>query len=318
MSRRTFCRLMAASVGIGLLLAISACAPPTTSPQDVVKNYVDDAFAILETGIYAHGAKWHDEADQARQDLYVSPTISGTYRGLAKLAVLAGGRHSAFIEPAAADIAEDSSSPGTFATPEAKLDGSIAVLTLPSFNGTEDAAERYADAGVQAIQATSASATCGWIVDLRKNAGGNAFAMLAAVAPLLSNGPVAGFKDSEGEIKWISITDGKLPGFDTTPMSVNAAVVVLTSRYTASAAELVAVSFNSQPGARRVGEQTAGLTTSNVAHKLSDGATLIISTAWYVDRNGTTFTSALIPEDAVSQSPTVELDAAKQVLRRHC
>jgi C-terminal processing protease CtpA/Prc len=182
----------------------------------------------------------------------------------------------------------------------------------------DNAANTYANAGVNAIQANVTGASCGWVVDLRDNAGGNAFAMLAAVAPLLGDASVVGFAYPRGGTEWITVSAGRLTGFDTPPVEVKSAVDVLTNQRTASAAELVAVGFNGQANALRVGEATAGLTSSNVSHKLSDGASLLISVAWYVDRSQNEFTGPLQPDVEISLSPKAQLEKAVEDVRSRC
>jgi carboxyl-terminal processing protease len=125
----------------------------------------------------------------------------------------------------------------------------------------------------------------GWIVDLRGNAGGNMWPMLAGLGPLLGEGVAGAFHDSRGEnLNWF-YRDGaagyegaeswSYPRVEGVPYRVagSVTVAVLIDRGTASSAEAVAVAFRGKPHTRFLGEHTLGVSTNN--NNLSSGMELI-------------------------------------------
>ncbi|HEX2032930.1 MAG TPA: PDZ domain-containing protein, partial [Chloroflexota bacterium] len=77
-----------------------------------------------------------------------------------------------------------------------RLAGDVGYLELPEHvgRGADDAAneaqgERYASEAHQLMREVDEPAVRGWIVDLRRNQGGNLWPMLAALGPLLGEAP---------------------------------------------------------------------------------------------------------------------------------
>ena len=150
----------------------------------------------------------------------------------------------------------------------------------------------------------------GWLIDLRGNGGGNMWPMLAGIGPVVGEGMLGSFENSEGQSdSWFyragkagtRSQDGK-EEFDAevlTPPSVfdNLPwVAVLLDRGTASSGEAVAVSFAGRARERSFGEHTAGFSTSNHMFQLSDGAALFLCTAIEMDRNGKRYQDGIDPD----------------------
>ncbi|MEJ6555377.1 S41 family peptidase [Microbacterium esteraromaticum] len=284
-----------------------------------VAHYADAAVEYMEDGLYAEGPAWEAKRDEAIAKLYRAASIEDTYPLLESLVVEAGGLHSALLTPA--DVARNSASfdpEAEFPLPAVQSVGAgISALTLPAFNGTETAAvARYQEAALSAVKDARAQTSCGWIVDVRSNGGGNAYPMLSSVAPLLSDGRVLGFRNRNSNTTWISVSNGNLHADmaavppPTPNFSVDQPVAVLTDRATASAAETVVVAFSGQLRTAQFGTPTAGLTTSNETHLLSDGAALVVSTAYYVNRHGKIFNARIAPTSNLAAWDTVETAVA--------
>lgn len=79
-------------------------------------------------------------------------------------------------------------------------------------------------------------------------------------------------------------------------------VVVLTSSDTSSASEAVAISFIGRPNTLSVGRPTGGLTSANAPIPLSDGAMLVVATAYEADRDGNVYTESIHPDKEVAES----------------
>ncbi len=318
-------RLVVAAIPALAAVVLGGCV---SSPDDDVAAYVDRAIIEMRDGLHGDTPEFEDAVAVASAELTARETIDDTHAGLADLAVAAGGIHSFFLTPAEVVAWQSVDQPGaTFPVPSVSTFDGISTVTLPSFRGQSvEAVERYRSAGLSAMRRASEATTCGWIVDLRTNGGGNAWPMLAVAAPLLDDGDVVGLRSREGETAWARIEGGGVvatpggPGTETPGgFTIDAPVALLTSTATASAAEIVAIAFAGQADTVRVGAPTAGLTTGNEIRELSDGAWLVLTTSYDVDRTGRVYDGPLEP-DVVAPPGSVpsDLERARDALRARC
>ncbi|MCA0458094.1 MAG: SH3 domain-containing protein [Chloroflexi bacterium] len=129
----------------------------------------------------------------------------------------------------------------------------------------------------QLIREIDQQGTCGWIVDVRRNPGGQALVMSLALAPLRGDGRWFGLKDIAGDVSWYTYEFDSFPEVTDfyrvdDPYLVETEdppIAVLVSPYTASMGEMTAYIFRSRKdGATRIfGETTSGY--------LSDGLRII-------------------------------------------
>lgn len=148
---------------------------------------------------------------------------------------------------------------------------------------------------------------CGWILDLRRNPGGDLWSYIAAVGPILGEGDLGGFEYlngrremwtyRNGEVLWNNEyrDESEIDGSIYTPKRVTP-VALLTGPATQAAGELMLVAFQGRPDVRSFGEPTRGLPTLVTHTELSDGSTLFVSGANSFDRNGTIYSGPLQPD----------------------
>ncbi len=170
----------------------------------------------------------------------------------------------------------------------------------------------------------------GWIVDLRGNGGSNMWAALAALGPLLGDGPVGFFKSRNGRQEWVYDNGGiavlsnngsgkaqqvfmqRLGG---PQLSLgDAPVAVLFDHGTGGSGEAIAVAFAGRKKERAFGVPTAGGTGCCARFRLSDGAILAMDFGVEEDRLAHPYPEGLQPDVRVevnSMTPT-ESDAAVQ------
>lgn len=187
-----------------------------------------------------------------------------------------------------------------------RVEGGIGYVELPELVGSDwfgDSAS-YAVAGQAAIRSADAPPGCGWIVDLRRNGGGNMWPMLAAAGPLLGDGLLGGFISPGTASRWSydggrARMDGRTLAEVRDPYAIPAEVpvAVLTSRLTASSGEAVVIAFRGRPGTRSFGEATRGLPTANATLPLPDGAMLFLTTAVDADRTGRAYRTRIEPDE---------------------
>lgn len=299
------------------LVALSALAAVLTGcaaqPSPEAQAYAEHAIALMDDGLFATGDGWSDAKQRAEARIAAADDISETYDTLRSLARLAGGAHSVFLDPDEAAASETRAD--ELETPTVAASDGIGTLTLPAFNsGDDDLVRAYRDAALTPLD--SADVDCGWIVDLRGNVGGNMFPMLAAVAPLLPDGPAVLLREPEGGEEVTAVVDGDLilPGGDVlasgTAYRWRGSVAVLTDAGTASAAEAVRVGFAGRAETRVFGVRTAGVPTGNVTHELDDGAMLVLTTSRMVDRDGRVYDSRIAPDEVTDRGEAPSRAAA--------
>lgn len=192
------------------------------------------------------------------------------------------------------------------------LPWNIGYIALPGiFTGSSQIIQSYARTGQSLIRSYRDSAVCGWILDLREDNGGDLNPMLAAIGPLLGDGPVGFTRTGAGAITafgyergrvWVGAdTTLRLPPAEVTP-TLTTPVAVLLGPRTASAGEAVAIAFRGVSRATSFGSSTAGFTTGNRSYPLSDGAFVIVTETVLGDRLAREYGGVLHPE--VSTGPT--------------
>ena len=147
------------------------------------------------------------------------------------------------------------------------LQDSIAYLTVPWVSTTDSlVCERIADSLQSVIARLDSRGISRWIIDLRKNSGGNCWPMLTGIGPLLGDG-IYGYFVSSGERIPITYHDGSAfqgrhilcrvsnKGYRT--RKDRKSIVVLTGRRTVSAGEIVALAFKGRAQTCFIGEPTA-------------------------------------------------------------
>ncbi len=170
---------------------------------------------------------------------------------------------------------------------------------------------QYAGDVQKLMKSVDKSPVCGWMIDLRRNWGGDIWSYIAAVGPILGEGDLGGFQYLDGNREPWTYRDGKvlwnkeyrneseIDGSIYTPNRVTP-VALLISPGTQAAAELLLVAFQGRRDVRSFGEPTRGLPTLVTHTDLSDGSTLFVSGANSYDRNGKLYSSSIAPDVPVS------------------
>jgi C-terminal processing protease CtpA/Prc len=248
-------------------------------------------------------------------------TIDQTHPALASVMKRVGD-HNAFVSPAMV-ISNDRQNERKPTRPSGQLlTGPLGYVQVPHFSGALPIqATRFAQQIQNLIKQLDGSAPIGWIVDLRGNMGGNRWAMLAGLGPLLGEGLLGAFAFPDGQRRAWYYRNGTaglegdpvLPPPRTRPnpyfakvrdpyrLSVpDARVAVLMGKNTASAGEAVVLAFRGRSHWRTFGAPTAGLNTAVGITELSDGAWILLAMALNADRSGREFNSPISPDEEVT------------------
>ncbi|WP_126971335.1 S41 family peptidase [Gynurincola endophyticus] len=187
------------------------------------------------------------------------------------------------------------------------INDEFAYISIP---GNNDFAFRKVDSLandiVEHINTVNSPAVKGWIIDLRLNTGGNMYPILLGLKEFIGDNIVfGGFKNAQGEStgSW-EVKNGNLL-IDGTALERKSQlvhsiekeipVVILTSCYTASAGEMVTISFIGRDNTYIVGETTANYTTAVQGYRINQVAGINLSTDYVVDRKSNVYKGNIIP-----------------------
>ena len=312
-------------VALMLAVTVGGCGgsgsgpSPTESgkPSAAAVSYMSAALDIMQAhSIRRYEIDWESFRSDAMRWMGEAQTTSDTYSALRKAIVALGDHHSFLITPSNVSAQGVPFGTGITAIDARVLPPGIGYIYIPGFDGQGSEATTFADALQEAVENLDSSDPCGWVVDLRRDVGGNMWPMIAGIGPVLGEGNLGSFVDPDSLRSIWYYADGeagmRFPnGHETvtaavsgTPYSLAASepppVAVLYGPYTASSGEAVAIAFRGRPLARSFGQPTSGLSTANANYPLSDGALLVLTVATDVDRTGQIYGAELQPDQPVS------------------
>ncbi len=290
-------------------------------------EYLNGVLDIIER----HSLKravidWPTLRQAAVEALPQAPTIGDAHEAVRMVLREVADGHSFFVT-AAEFAAWDKHRAQTeaIAASGRVLDGRIGYVRIPGFSAFEVAEMTRFAAETQAlIRSLDQAVSTGWIVDLRENAGGNMWPMIAGLGPLIGEGVLGAFVAPDGKQgTWFyrngsagcegqaicapsprSLPAGPILCHVDTPYQLKrreARVAVLIGPGTASSGEAVALAFRGRPGARSFGARTRGQTTGNTIFEMRDGALLFLASVVEADRTGQQFSSNIEPDEWVGE-----------------
>lgn len=153
-----------------------------------------------------------------------------------------------------------------------------------------------------------------WIVDLRYNGGGNMNPMAEGLAAIIGDGPSGGAVGvlPEDDVTW-EIVNGdfynhgysiRLP--NTCSDDSHPKVAVLTSLYSASSGEALAVVFKGRDRTRFFGGNTLGMVTGTNWEVISEEISMSISVNYYRDRTGKVYRNYVEVDEEIAFSTGAE------------
>lgn len=327
MRKRTKAGIVAALVGVFGLVAVGAFVvdrlgidviPP--SPQAYALGAVDSMAAGIQASA-ENLAQARSEVESATADAH---SYADTYDAIAEAAALLGGPHSAFYDPAEAQVSFAATDSGSQAqTPTVNTINGVTTVIVPSLPSNDpDVTDSYESALSEGIANAESQTSCGYVIDLQGNGGGNVWPMLTGLSSLIDDGQVLSFvyadRSAQVEIAAGQVTlDGRVMGTSVSPISITKPVVVLIDGGTGSSAEAVAIALTGQDGVTFVGEPSYGFSTANEPIRLYDGAIVNLTIGIDADRNGTQYGQPLQP-DVEAATGLSSLDTARHLLSTAC
>lgn len=310
------------------LCLLLACRPEPGPPEVTAQQaYLSNALDVIQKhALHRDRINWARARKEADELASRTTEPAQTHEFLWSILRELNDGHSLLIP---SDKAEDiRAEPGSERAPRAssrRLANRLGYLSVPAFRSINaDAGTTFARDLRDRIAELDALGTCGWVLDLRDNGGGNMYPMLAGIGPLLGDGEAGRFvAPGKPDQSWW-YRDGQAGAGDFAPLPPDpdpfrlkvspATVAVLTGPGTTSSGEAVAISFRGRPLARSFGGYTGGFSSANTPFALVDGTMLALTTSLMADRAGQVYGGRIRPDEIVparmdSDDPT--LDAAQ-------
>lgn len=289
------------------------------------ETYLGTTIDIIEThSLWRNAVNWPKVRDDAHAHIN-----DDSANGPLSLAFPAIQHVLACLQNAGADahhrligLRQESSTPAPAKTVEpvgSQLPNGVRYVSIPGFGGDEGEAVRFLTRLRAFFTNQEEQTPRGWIVDLRRNTGGDMYPMIAGLAPLLDPGPVIGFREVNGKETEIALTDDGTFEANGEPMdwtmsftthrnpgSLKQPVAVLIGPQTISSGEATAITFAGRDRTRFFGEISSGAATSPSTFDLFDGSMLDIATCWMTGPQGAIYPDGVFPDEVVSPSDVVE------------
>jgi hypothetical protein len=312
---------------LSLLLGFAGCtttpAPPEitptfplptlTEPPDELSIYLDTAIDLIQyNSVYSVNLDWEKIRSEAHQQAEEVDSTTALYPIIRRILNQTGDKHGYLVPPPI--VSSNGQERPSKDLPQIKseiIEGKIGVVVIPTFESTDQGAvTAFALQIQQTIQVLDEAQVCSWVVDLRGNEGGNGFAMLLGLGPLLPDEILGFHTHPSGEQQAWLVKDGQvylgdhfLAELPQPPYQLSnpaPPIAIITNEVTTSAGELVAIAFNSWPNTNSIGQRTLGRTTAPTGFILSDGAMLGISTHWFTDHTGQIYSGKYRPQQLLS------------------
>jgi C-terminal processing protease CtpA/Prc len=292
------------------------------SGQDSAVKMFEQSLALMQKVPFKKEVDWDSLVTIARKRLSEATTCQDAYPVINECLQQAQSTHS-FVMPArnAAvyhnDTVQLKRKPvlrelmGTLT--KELLDDGIGYIAVPWVNTSDPVVCTLVADSLQAVIGSLAAAgVTKWIIDLRRNSGGNCWPMLAGIGPLLGDG-ICGYFVRENYKTAVryqaggAVYGGSVNCKASNPVIIDRQqrrqIVVLTGPGTSSAGEVLALAFKGLDNVRLMGEPTAGFTTANTTYDLFDGSTLVLTVCREADRTGKVCEGKIIPDDLIKPGP---------------
>lgn len=314
---------------------VQTAAPPSSPAANMspeAKAYLDHAIALFrEQHINSSKMDWPALTSKAYAAVAGARTTADTYPAIWLIIKALGEKHTIFVDPDDAK-AEATGKPSGRALPPPlllpetmRLANGMGVIRLYGFMGSTEQGQEYAASARVKINAMKKSDICRFVLDLRDDTGGNMYPMLNGLSGLLEPGVLGTFETPEGKyIPW-TLKDGMVATQSPrdelpvdSPRRNALPVAVLIGPQTASSGEFTAMSFEGRANTRFFGAPSGGYVTANSPIRMSDGAVLVMTTSWGLDRTGKKYTDRIEPDDLTGSGGTAMDAAIKWLSHESC
>lgn len=308
-----------------LLLFFTACNSDDTNNgaetvllNAEVENFLDEVLSIMESNsINREDINWESFRNQVKTRAANAQSIADTDAALTLALQLLNDNHSFIRKENGSVLSASTANCQAEEVNAVDIPDNIGYLRVPFFSGSDFQETRNFATDLQSqIRDQDQSALEGWIVDLRGNAGGNMWPMLAGVGPILGEG-IAGYfvGPDNSQVPWSYTNGASVLGQNAIVLlpapyeliNPNPKVAVLLDRAVVSSGEAIAVAFEGRENTKSFGSATCGLSTANRGFQLSDGTLLLLTTDYFADRDLNIFGVPIEPDVPADNENLIDL-----------
>ncbi len=306
---------------LGIIVAIlCVCASfahsqgtfPALTTKDSIRVFTDSVLTLVEKrSLYTEQLDWKSYRSAFAEKVLNETRFSDILPHFVSLWDTLGDHHSGigyadewYGAPGGLDTTSMSKNlvralkkSDTWAVQTAILSDKYGYVVVPTINTQDDslATQRAADALQDSVCRLTRLGVDGWIIDLRRNLGGNMYAMLGGIHQLVGEGTFSYLLNKSDSVYsyWgidsTSVYEGEngqvaLPPPCTLPDS-SFKVAVLVGPLTASSGEITALAFLGKKNVTVIGEPSAGYMTGNEFYRLPFDAYMTLAEAYETDRH---------------------------------
>lgn len=270
--------------------------------SDSARVYLDKAISILErSAYYRERVDWGKTRDSCLSLAKNARRTADTYDAIRFALRCLGDHHSSLSTPDQMKQYASKTVPENPKPLVTVLSNGTGYIVMPGF-GSLDGVQMLlyvADLCAQ-LDSVARIGVRGWVLDLRKNTGGNMWPMLAGLYRFLPSDTLGYFVNHDGNrYSWPRWRIGGSPppvdasisaSFQESPMAV------IQGENTASSGEAVLIATKSRPHTRTFGRPTSGRSSANSIFWMPDGAAIMLTTALFADRGGHVYGGPIPPD----------------------
>lgn len=297
------------------------------SVHSATTQYIDELAIILrENSLVADEIELDRLISIGKRLVSADTTLEASYPVVEFIVNKLNDGHSRFMTPQTYQKWKTESTTVTWSKGE--MIDKLAYIEIPGFRSGKQMQMKAFTAHLRKlIKQLDQKKPAGWIIDLRKNTGGNAYTMLAGLSPFFPSDTLA-LMTYRDQLQKPVLLKKRGVWFDGRRYAnfgkeryklLQPRVAVLVGPATASAGELVAISLKSLADVQVFGQPTAGVSSNNKLFELSDGGALFLTTSNYTDIDGNLFRDGLEPDILIENSEETDLglDAARQWMKEN-
>lgn len=321
MNLATYGRLFAnRSLIVIVAILCSTCATKKVDPEpaEPVKAFFTRLIQIVEqNSINRRAIDWVDYKAKVWAKVGSAQTVPESESAMVLALALLKDNHSTIIVNNKRSLYGGTGcqvlpalTPFTFAEPK------VGYVKVDGFNSSGQEGNNFARAIQNEIARQDDENLKGWIVDLRRNTGGNMYPMIAGLGPLIGEGTCGYFYDIDNKpTASFAYQQGGALLNQTVLAQVdkpyqllksNAKIAVLISGSTASSGEATALAFVGRPNTRLLGAASCGLSTGNQGYDLPFyGYKLNLFTVRIGDRTGKVYGMEIVPNEIVPNEQAI-------------
>jgi carboxyl-terminal processing protease len=304
---------------VGMIL-FSTCSTkdPAPDPSGPVKAFFTQLIQIVEeNSINRRKINWADYKAQVWAKVGGAQTVPETELAMTLSMALLKDNHSSIIVDDKRLLyggtgcqTPPAATPFTFAEPN------IGYIKVEGFSGSGQEAINFAQNIQNDIGRQDDKNLKGWVVDLRRNSGGNMYPMIAGLGPLIGEGTCGYFFNLDDKLDYsfsyqngiAKLNDQSIVAIEKPYRLINSTlkVAVLISNATASSGEATAIAFIGRANTRLFGANSCGVTTANSTYILPFyGYRLNLFTRNMGDRTGKIYGKEIVPDDLVTDDQAI-------------